>query len=62
MRKLKLYEIAAQAIRDNNARLAAGLVHRLQARHGLNYHGAMEYLAAHNVDPREFEETLKEAS
>ena len=61
MRKMKLYEIAAQAIRDNNARLAAGLIHRLQHRHGLNYTGICEYLAAHNVDPREFEETLKEA-
>jgi hypothetical protein len=58
---MKLYEIAAQAIRDNNPRLAAGLVHRLQHRHGLNYTGICEYLTAHNVDTRELEEVVKEA-
>lgn len=58
---MKLYEIATQAIRDNNARLAAGLIHRLRHRHGLNYTGICEYLTAHNVDTRELEEVLKEA-
>lgn len=55
---MKLYEIAQQAIDMDNRQLAESLMVRLEARHGLNYPGIMEYLEAHGVDPVEFEETL----
>lgn len=58
---MKLYEIARQAIATHNPRLAHSLAERLTVRHGLNHEGMREYLAAHDVDPADFEEVLKEA-
>lgn len=57
---MKLYEIAQQAIAQQDARLAASLMMHLERKHGLNYAGCMEYLQVHGVEPRDMEEMLRE--
>jgi len=57
---MKLHEIADQAIRDNNYRLAMGLMKRLCVRHGLNYAGVREYLQAHGVNADLFFEIVED--
>jgi hypothetical protein len=58
---MKLYEIARQALATADARLAESLLCYLERKHGLNYVGAMEYFAAHDIDPREYEDLVEEA-
>ncbi len=47
---MKLWEIAGEAVRLGNARMAHGLMVRLCERHGLNYAGCREFLESHGVD------------
>ncbi len=56
---MKLHEIARQAIETSDSQLAESLVAYCQRKHGLNYIGVTEYLAAHGIDRRDFEEALK---
>ncbi len=58
---MKLYEIARQAIVEKNFTLAESLAKYLSVKHNLNHAGIREYLAAHEVDPNEFEELVNEA-
>jgi hypothetical protein len=59
--KMKLYQIAQQAIDEQDAHMAVSLAMYLNAQHGLNAEGISGYLALHGVDWREFDQLLAEA-
>ena len=55
---MKLYEMAEKAIREQNARLAEGVILRLNRVYNLNAEGVLEYLVIHGVDVGAWDELV----